>query len=212
MTEPANFARLYTNVQMHAPGVLNPSGIQPELFETLRDFCQHTNAWSQLQDIVVSGASHAYTLTCPTGSAMKRILSMRDITQGLNTPFLPVTYPITFALPTTLQLNATLQNTYTWRVQTSLYPVDPVDASGDPMVPSWFLDDFQDTIFSGTLFRLMAQSGKPYSNAQLAATRYKLYLKGRGEAAAAILHANMYNGQAWTFPQGGLVRGRQHGV
>lgn len=212
MTEPANLSRLYANVQMHAPGVLNPSGIQPELFETFRDFCQHTNAWSQTQDIVVSGASQTYPLTCPIGSAMKRVLSMRDITQGLNTPFLPVRWPITFQLPATLVIGASLQNTYTWRVQTSLYPVDPVDGNGDPMVPQWLADDFQDTLLSGTLFRLMAQTAKPYSNAQLAGTRYKLYLKGRGEAAAAILHANMYEGQAWMFPQAGLVRGRQRGV
>lgn len=212
MTEPANFSRLYADVQMHATGVLNPSGIQPELFSIMRDFCQHTNAWSQTQDVVVSAGTLDYTLTVPAGAAMKRILALQDITNGLQTPPVPVRWPIQFILPNTMRLVGSLQNTYTWRVQTSLYPVDPVDGNGDPQVPSWFLDDFQDTLFNGVLSRLLAQPAKTYSNGPMAATRYRLYMKGRGEAAAAVLAANMYNGQTWTYPRAGVVLGRQRGV
>lgn len=212
MTEPANFSRLYADVQMHATGVLNPTGIQPVLFAILRDFCQHTNAWSQTQDIVVSASTQDYPLTFPTGSAIKRVLAIQDITNGVTRPPVGVFIPAQLVLPSTLRLMGALQNTYTWRVQTSLYPVDPVDANGDPMVPSWFLDDFQDTFFHGVLYRLLAQPAKTYSNGQMAATHYRLYMKNRGEAAAAVLAANMYNGQTWTYPRGGVVLGRQRGV
>lgn len=211
MAQPDDYQRFYDNVRQHAVGAL-VTAIQAELFETLRDFCQHTNAYNQYQDIVVSGASQTYPLTTPGGTAIKRVLSMRDITNGDGEPFIGVRWPVVLVLPNTLQLNQVLSNTYTWRVQTTLYPVDPVDADGNPIVPSWIVDDYFDTLFSGTLFRMFTQKAKPYSDVQMAASRYRLYLKGRGEATAAVLQANMYGGQAWAYPQGGIVSGRQRGV
>lgn len=209
--ELSNFQRLYDNVRMHATGSLL-AGIQPELFETVRDFCDHTNAWNQTQDVVVTNASQDYTLTFPTGSAIKRLLAIQDITNGVQTPPIPVRWPVTMVLPSTMHLGAVLQNTYTWRVQTALVPIDPVDGNGDPMIPNWMVDNYFDAFFSGTLWRMMAQVGKPWSNGQMAATRYRLYMKSRGEAAAAVLAANVYNAQTWSYPRAGVTLGRQRGV
>lgn len=211
MAQPDDYQRFYDNVRMSAVGAIQ-SAIQAELFETLRDFCQKTNAYSQFQDIVVSGASQTYALTTPGGAAIKRILSMRDITNGAEQPWVGVRWPVVLVLPSTMQLNWQLNNTYTWRVQTTLYPVDPVDANGNPIVPNWIIDDYFDALFSGVLSRLFLQQAKPYSNPQLGAARYRMYRAGRGEATAAVLQANMYGGQAWAFPQAGVVTGRQRGV
>lgn len=212
MAQAANWTRLYADIDMHAPGVVNPVTAQPEVMNLFQDFCQKTNIWTQTQDIAVSPAANTYPLTFPTGSAIKRITSMRDITNGLNAPWLGVKWPITLVPPATMQLGWALSNTYTWRVQTTLFPVDPPDSDGNPMVPDWILDQHYDTLLNGALYHLCRQKAKSYSDMQIAAASYKLYAKGRGEATAAVLAANMYGGQAWFYPQAGVTTGRQRGV
>lgn len=211
MAEPANFSRLYANLQQNLPGALQQT-VRPELFEAVREFCQKTNIYFNTVNVVVNASSNAYPLIVPPSSAIKRLLSLADVTNGLQPPFVPVRWPTGLVLPNTLTLYQQLQNTYTWQVQYSLYPVDPTDGNNDPVFPSWILDDYFDTLFSGVMWRMCIQKSKPWSDLNLASLHYKKYKQGRGEAFADVLKQNVFNAQAWQYPQSIAVVGRQRGV
>jgi len=211
MTEPANFSRLYANLRQNLPGSIIQT-LQPELFEIAREFCQKTNIYFDTMNIVVSTSSNVYALTVPTSAAIKRLLSIADITNSIQPPFQPVKWPAGLVLPNTLTLYQQLQNTYTWQVQYSLYPVDPTDSNNDPVLPAWILDDYFDTFFSGVMYRMCIQKAKPWSDTSLASYHFKRYRAGRGEAFADVMRQNVFNGQAWQYPQSIVTVGRQRGV
>lgn len=231
MTQPADYQRLYENLQMHCTGAIWPA-FKAELFEVVRDFCEKTNIYRQVQVLEVSQASTSYTLTPPASASVKRILTIGDVTNqtppaaigtfiigesaigspGYSLPNFCVVWPYGLVQPTTLQLFYPLNNTYLWQVVYTLFPIDPVDSDGNPVLPAWILDNYFDTFFSGVMYRMCMQKAKPYSDMALASTRYKMYCAGRGQAAADVLQRNVYNAQAWQYPPGGVVYGRQRGV
>jgi len=144
-----------------------------------------------------------------SGTAVNRLMNLYNADDTICKRWF---WPAELRLPNTIVLQRTLNQSYTLIATLALFPLDPVDSYGNPIFPNWILDNYFDTLFSGTLYRLYVQPQKPWSNAALAATYYKLYMKGRGIAAADVLRQNIYNNQSWCFPPGGITYGRQRGV
>lgn len=204
MALTAAFQRFKDNAATQLPGALW-TDIQAELFEALRDFMQNTNVWRGEYDVAVTNASNVYVLPIAASTGVKRLLNFYNSTDDCKRWF----WPVTMATPGTLVLGRTVDQPYTLVATLALYALDPVDGDGNPTFPSWILDDYFDTLFSGMLYRMFIKPGKPWTNAALAATRYRMYKMGRGLALADITRENIYNGQSWAFPQAATVHGRQ---
>lgn len=208
MAQSAAFQRFYDDGAMDVPASI-PITLRAALFQTLRDFLQHTNIWVQDLTVNVVPNTLSYTLTVPSGTALKRLMNFYNSTDTITKAWF---LPAQLQLPTTLLLARSVEQNYTMYATVALYTIDPVDADGNPIFPAWILDNYFDTLYSGMLWRMYAQPSKPWSNAGLAATRYKMYMKGRGEALAEVQRGNTFNTQNWVFPVAGTTRGRQHGV
>lgn len=211
MAQTPAYQRLLDNIAMHCSGALT-SAVQAELFETARDFCQATNIYQQTMALTIATNTYDYPLTVPTSAAIKRIIGIRNKTNLSEPPYPVFQWPYGLVLPNTLRLERNVNNTYNIEVLYSLYPVDPTDAQNEPVIPEFIVDNYFDALFSGALWRLYAQASKPYSNPGLAATRYRMYMKGRGLAAVDALRQNIYNAQAWCYPGNYATYGRQRGV
>jgi hypothetical protein len=207
MAMSASFLRFYEDGSAFLPGAIW-NAMQAQLFATLRDFFENTNIWNAEIDINVTPASNVYVLAPPAGTAIKRLLNLFNTTDTTKRWF----WPATMAVPGTLVLARAVDQPYTLGAQVALYTLDPVDADGNPVFPTWILDNYFDCLFSGMLWRMYAQPQKTYSNAQLAATHRKLYLMGRGKALADVNRQNLYDSQTWGFPAALAVCGRQKGV
>ncbi len=142
-------------------------------------------------------------------AAVNRLMNLYNST---DTTYRRWFWPAELRLPNTIVLLRPVSQSYTLIATLALFPVDPVDANGNPIFPSWILDNYFDVLFSGLLYRMLVQPAKPYSNAALAAVYYKVYLKGRGLAAADVVRSNVYNNQSWAFPAANVTYGRQRGV
>jgi hypothetical protein len=207
-TRVSAFQRFYTNGLLDLPGAAQPA-MQPALFSVLSDFMQHTNVWVETLTVpaLVSGTLN-YTLTIPTGSAIKRLMALYE----QNSDSSVWAWPAQIVHPRTLRLARDPgTQTATYLADVSLFPVDPVDIDGDPIFPSWIIDQYFEVLYSGMLWRVYAQPGKPWSNAALAATHYRIYIQGRGKALHEVQHGGVFNGQNWTYPQSGMGS-RQRGV
>jgi hypothetical protein len=211
LAQPANYQRLIDNIKTHVPGVID-NNVEPELFEIARDFCQNTNCYKNIEIITVSSATNDYTLNPLASAQIKRITGIADVTNTTQPPYRPVQWPHGLVMPVTLRLYQQLSNTYSWRVEYAMYPVDPVDANDDPVMPSWILDNYQDAFLWGVRARLHMQSAKPYSNPALGAAAWRMYLQRRGLAAAEVNRENLYDGQNWMFSGAYTTYGRQRGV
>lgn len=209
MAMNSSFARFYADGLMHAPAALQ-SAMQAELFACLRDFCQFTNVWQEDVSVNVSSASLIYTLTLTEGKATHRLLNLYDGTDIDKRWVWPATMPT----PGVLRLSRAITGSATlaWTATLGIYPLDPIDSDGNPVFPSWILDKYFDALFSGMLARMMAQPGKPWSNTRVASFHYRKYMGGRGLCAAEVQRANTQNAQAWSYPTGNAVYGRQKGV
>lgn len=207
MAQSDAFQRFYADAALHAPGAI-ASTLQPELFATLRDFLQKTNVWIEQIPVFVVPDTYDYEIVPPAGTAFNRLMAVSDPQIRTNS----WAWPATFVPPTTLRLTRNPTQPANWDVWMALFAVDPVDVDGNPVFPEWMLDKFFDTLFSGMLYRVLMQPQKPYSNAGLAATRYKMYVQGRAQALAEVQHGYGFDMQSWQFPAAGVTRSRQRGV
>ena len=207
MAQSQAFQRFYEDGKSHLPGAL-PVAMQAELFATLRDFLQATNIWQADFTVNVDPTSNVYVVTPAAGTAFQRLINLYNTTDLTKRWF----WPATMNLPGTIVLLRTVDQPYVLAATMGIYALDPVDANGDPVFPTWILDKYFDTLFNGMLWRMFSQPGKPWSNAALAATRYKLYKMGRGECFAEVTRGNLYNAQAWGYSGALAVYGRQRGV
>lgn len=201
------FNRFYANGAMDVPASIQAT-LQPVLFEVLRDFMQHTNVWKSDVNITVDATNYTYTFTPPAGTAVKRLMNFYNPTDTTKR----WTWPVVLELPSTLRLGRLFDQPYTYVATLSLYAVDPVDGDGNPIFPAWILDNYFDTLYSGMLWRMFAQPSKPWSNVALAGVRYRMYMKGRGEALAETQRGNTFDNQNWTYPMAGTTFGRQRGA
>ncbi len=214
MSQSAAFNRFFADALAHAPGTIK-SGVQAEMFATLRDFFQFTNIWQEDVDVYVSQASAVYSLLVSSGKSINRLMNLWDTAGDVNRK--PWVWPATMATPGTLTLlqPVTSVTQLHWSATVALFALDPLDADGNPIFPSWILDKHFDTLFAGVLFRLMKQPAKPYSNLGMAKFHYQTYAAGRGRARTEVERANTYSAQNWNFPRAFVGPGgniRQRGV
>lgn len=197
-TPALEVTRLINNARSSLPGAVDAL-IQLEMFNVLDDFFQASNIWQNSIPVSVAVGQTSYDLS-PTDSGV--IISLLSL---LNSDKIPVA--ATMQTPETLILNIIPSVATTVTALVSLTCVDPVDSNGYPQLPDWLLRKYGVGILDGVLARMMAQPAKPYSNPQLAIFHMRQFRAAVSRARTDARHANLYDGQLWSFP--GFARGRQ---
>lgn len=207
MTQSPAFMRFYADAVMHLPGAI-PQTMQPEMLAVMRDFLQHTNIWNVERTVNVTSASNTYVVAPDASANFKRLLNFYQQGDVTKRWF----WPVQMQMPGTLVLQRTVDQPYTLVAVLAQSCIDPVDANGDPVFPSWILDDYFEGLKSGMIAKCMMQPAKSYSNPQLAVFHWKTYRAARQQAMSDVLRANLYDAQAWVVPQALVTTGRQRGV
>ena len=200
MTSPAApWKRMYDDVKMHIPG-LTDAVFQQMLYHVMNDFLDQTNAWVEDAPITVGPSATTYPFGVTVGE-INRLLVVYDPASG--GPRKWVHAGIQMTKPGELQIMYAPSTDTVWNASVAKTLGDPA-ASNYPDIPpvdQWIVDKYGDGIEYGILGRLMNMPAKPYSNKALAKDYWQTYIAERSRARANQLHANVYNGQSWHFPQ-----------
>jgi hypothetical protein len=89
---------------------------------------------------------------------------------------------------------------------------DEDDYADLPLVPLWFVNQWEEKIFEGVVGRLMNQPDKPYSNPKQADYHLRRFQMEAANARVAALRANTYGRQAWTYPSQWRSNSQRGGV
>lgn len=217
MPTPNNpdYSRLFNDIKISIPGAID-AVIYQELWRVVEDFLNETNIWQEEIPFQVSPQSRQYTIT-PVGKGhIERLLMVFDpanaaydkrwTQQGIR--FQPPDKVLLMYAPSTATtwMAAVAKNI----AETDLPPGDY--ATQLPVFkPSniWILERYRDAFRYGTLGYLMMQPAKPYSNPKLGSFNWQNYVSIRGRARTDVLHANVYGGQRWMYPQGYATTARK---
>lgn len=185
--------RFMSNLRIRCPGAVDDA-LKLEVFNALNDFFQGTNIWREDIDIAVTSGVTSYPLAPSGPSNIVRLIGVVDDDE------LPVSATLDL-ITGDLKLGLSPTQNATYVAQVVLTVNDPLDRNSYPVFPEWVLNLYHNDILDGVLGRMMAQSAKPYSNAQLAAYHARAF---QGAIAVARAEANRnftYGAQRWRFPQ-----------
>lgn len=200
MPQSVELDRLLANLRVYLPGAVIDV-IRGELFETVREFLDFTNVWTEEIDVSIVAGTRAYTLTTATNGRINRLLSLFDSTDLNRVPIAPVRMEI----PGQITLGMTPGQSATWVALVGLVNVDADAYAGDlnvnPDIPEWIYQQYRAALFNGTLFRMHSQGGKPYSNPEVALFRGKQFLSNKSAARLEVLRGNVWGNHTGTFPR-----------
>lgn len=185
--------RLLDNLVVSLPGARD-NIIKIELFNTLNDFFQGSNAWREDIEVAITPGVTSYELL-PSGPA--KIVQIMSVLDANN---LPVRAQLGL-ISGELELFETPSSNTNFTAQVALTVADPVDREGYPVFPMWVLNLYMNGIISGVLSRMMAQPAKPYSNAQLAVFHTRAFNNTIANARIEGNRGFTYGTQKWRFPQ-----------
>jgi len=198
----APWDRLFADIKSVIPGAID-AVIRQELWRAVEDFLYETNAWIEEIPVIILPDITAYVVTPTSNSSLERLMIVYDPQHPYGARNW-VHSGISFSPPDTIHLAHSPSTETLWMAVFSKNIADPPDASGYPIFPAsaeWIVDRYRDAFRYCTLAYLFMQPAKPYSNPKLAAVNSQEYVSLRARARTEINHANVYNGQRWSFPQ-----------
>ena len=203
MSKPAEpWGRLYEDIKIQIPGVLD--AVQAQVtFSLFKDFCDKTNLWQEDVPIPVYPGIMTYPFLIPGKGAPNRLLLMYDPSYENNHRHW-VQGNVQMSMPGVITIAYSPSEATTWHAIIAKAPVDPVSADRYPEIDTpyqWIIDKYRDALTYGILGRLQAMPGKPYSNSKAARDNTLYYNSERSKARVDGLHANVFGGQRWVFPQ-----------
>jgi hypothetical protein len=210
------FDRVFADVRKDLPSIPD-AVVRQEIFRVLDDFTQHTNIWRENVLIQIVPNNYRYTFTTLTGKPSRLMFVYVDPGLPYAAPdTLPPTAPpdappvglywpmrgITMREPGVLLLPRLPGNAANWIAVVAKRTAEPLDPSNYPVIDEWIVDKYADTLGRGIIARLQFEPQKPYSNPMLAKANQAAYISGRSMARVNDGHANVFDAQNWTFPQG----------
>lgn len=205
MSENADVKRMMTNLRVRLPGAIDDA-LRLEVFNTLNEFFQDSNIWTEQISVDVQKGVSDYDITPDTPSSIVRLMWFGNLDTKVPT----------LASMNTMEGNAGQlhleikpESSYTAAAVISLTVNDPLDRDGDPVFPDWVLNKYQNDIIDGVLARMMSQAAKPYTNPQMAVFHAKSFKAAVAFARIEANRHNVYGAQAWGFPQS-FMRRRTH--
>lgn len=205
MVKAVDANRLMDNARIKLPGALD-GVVQLEIFNTLMDFFQVTNIWTEDIDFAVTTAyvrGSTVPITVTSGGTPNRLLYVLN---GDN-----IQRAMGMRIPGELDFWDVPNGDETWTARIALTVTDPIACSGRlegfPKAPDWILSKYHNGLLDGVLARMMLQMAKPYSNPKLAAVHARGYANMRALAKNESRHMNIQGAQTWRFPRG-FTRGQ----
>lgn len=184
--------RVMDNLRTRLPGARDAT-LRLELFNTVVDFFEQTNVWTEELTVTVTAGDLEYELV-PTGvCAISRLMEVKD-ENG---------YPINASMPEigTLLLASDPGGTKTYTVKLALTVDDPTDRDGYPQMPEWLWDRYSDAFQEGVLGRMMSHIAKPYSSERMAIYHLRNFSGAITKARSEGVRGNRFRTQSWRFPQ-----------
>lgn len=183
--------RLMDNLRVHLPGAIDDA-IKLEVYNVLNDFFQDSNIWFEDVEFDVNTTDKIYTVTTNNGSIV-RLMGVIDNRDMPVAAFMDT--------PGEVELRDKPSQIATYTVRFAL-TVNGVGKEGYPSFPMWVLNKYMNDIIDGVLGRMMAQTAKPYSNAQLSVLHARKFSSAIAFARQEANRQNIYRGQVWRYPQG----------
>lgn len=221
---------LLNQARVKLPGS-SDAGIKHELYETLHEFFDTTNAWKQDVQIQVQPLIQAYNVSVGSGQIIRlfTVLDQNLIQQPavLMAPSLPgppggstagplsintPPNPSTMADFMTLTLQLQYSNPQIFAVSLITNVTLPNDNSGIPDMPDWTLAKFGRVILDGLLGKMMAQPSKSYTQDTLSQYHLRRFRDGMAMVRVAMIRSNSVGSQNWVYPQQFRTRNQRGGV
>jgi hypothetical protein len=193
MSVESALERIMKNARVHLPGALD-SAIQLELFNVLDEFLKTSQIWREEVSFTVRPDRLTYDVESEDETAL-----VVDLLEVKNSDGIPVR--ATMPVPEELTLGNLPQEVTTYTATVSLTVSDPVTTDNYPRCPEWILTRHTQGIVDGIIARLMSQPAKPYTSERLATYHLRRFRDAMAVARVQANHANLHDGQAWTFPQ-----------
>jgi hypothetical protein len=205
----ADMNRLMDNVRIKTPGAID-TVINLELFNVLNDFFQNSDIWTEeiTIDVVPSAQTYfenpdpfTFEILPLEGGVINRLKGVRDASGQ--------PWAATMATPGVVILSQLPSDAATFTVVVAKTVTDPVRKDGTPECPDWVINKYGNGLQKGVIGNLQAQIAKPYSSPAMALANLRAFGQTTSQAKTEALHANVYGGQTWRFPQGFASRGQR---
>jgi hypothetical protein len=214
MTEPAPWTTIFNRIKTQIPAAPD-AVIRQEIWSTMLDFTTDTNIWIEEVPIAVLPNITSYNFTVTHGYPTRLMMAWDNAgddparkthwPQGGMTMRVPGKIEL-FHKPTAAQswmiavAKATSDERFVF-VDPPTVPPTPPSPTGYPEVDDWIVNQNNDVIYYGTMYFLQRQPSKPFGNVQAAKENGAIYQSGKSTVRVNQMRANVYNGQAWRFPQ-----------
>jgi len=176
--------------------------LRVQLFDTLEEFFDGSNAWQELIPVTVIADTLDYPLTTNKGQIL-RLLGVYDQNKVPQQGLMPEIGTLHFLYPysNTQSMTAVVAKTVTEPIK--CFP---------PHIPNWVLPVHGRTILAGILGGMMIQPGTSYFNPTLGNFQLRKFRDGISKARVAAMKANTMGTQTWIFPQAYRVSSQKGGV
>jgi hypothetical protein len=195
MIKQADFERLMNQARVHLKGA-SDTGITGELFDTINEFLDGSNAWFEWMSLQISAGDQAYQIWPQKGGMIIRLVCVFDTNRiAIPAHMSEITPPggkIWFVHPQNISQTGTLMVVKNITL--------PNTRDEIPDAPDWLLPVYERYILEGLLGRMMTQPGNSYSNDTKAIYHLKKFRDGIAVAKTAVARSNLLGAQAWRFP------------
>ena len=207
MTEPVPWTNLFERVKSEIPAVPDVL-LRHQINATAIDFTTDTNTFVEEVPVNVVPNTAQYPLTFIDGGKACRLLLVYDPNLVKDGSYTWADASITMRIPGILRLARVPTQPQAWvavvakscgtpQVTTDI----PPKPTGYLEIDSWIVDRYYDTMYYGVMWLLQRMPAKPFRDPKAAAENYAQYTSGKSTAKANDQWKNIYNGQAWMYPQ-----------
>lgn len=195
---------LFNRVKASLPGATDAM-IKQEVNAVLVDFTQDTNLWIEEIPFSTSLDKLSYPIPILVGQP-NRLMCVFD-------PLIQPTHwymgSIAMRIPgiITFVRQPEPGKLLTAAIAKACSP--PVTSTGYYAIDAWIVNKYLDVFYYGVMSYLQMEPAKSYSDPKLGSYNGARYHSGKGQARAEGLRANLYGGQAWSYPQGWASIGRK---
>lgn len=202
MSEPEPWTEIFNMVKVEIPGAVD-AVIRQQIFSVMADFTGSVPLWQEDVPFTVVPNTLVYPLSVTDG----RMYRLMRVYKADNPRQTWVQGGISMRVPGALRMWQTPSEQQDWVAVIAKACSNPVLAgtppksTGYPAVDAWIVQNYHDVIYYGTLAYLQRMPAKTYSSPKASADNMATYMAGKAQARSDNIRANVYNGQAWTFPQ-----------
>jgi hypothetical protein len=195
MIKNADFERIMNSARVHLTGA-SDLGIIGELFDTINEFLDGSNAWFEWMPLPIGANNQSYQIYPQHGGMIIRLVCLFDANR------IPIPAHMAEITPPGGRIHLVYpQNlSQTGQLMVVKNVVLPNGRDEIPDAPDWLLPMYERYILEGLLGRMMTQPGKSYSNDQKSIYHLKKFRDGIATTKTAVARSNLLGAQAWHFP------------